>query len=352
MKRIFIASLSVCLALSVWVTEVQAAPSTKTKQQEKLKELQKNEQSKHKQLGQAQIELNKLKKEIAPIQKKMDEYDTQLAQANKDILANEKLLKEQEKQIKERVIHLYQTGEMGYMAQLLSAKTFSEFFTRVEGIRLIVMKDSNLLQEYKNTSKTITDKKKSIEVLRTKIQPLLAQEKKKLDEMDSKTKNLSKELKNIQHDEEVTEAAIKEQERLEKIASQQYNGNYGTGRLMKPAKGTITSKFGYRWGRQHKGIDMDDNAGKQIYAADSGVVILSKSDPDGYGHYIVIKHSNGLSTLYGHMYRSTVKVSVGDHVRKGQWIADIGNNGRSTGSHLHFEVHLNEKAVDPMPYIS
>jgi murein DD-endopeptidase MepM/ murein hydrolase activator NlpD len=352
MRRIFTASLAICLALSIGSADVYAAPSKKSEQQEKLKQLQKNEKSKTKQLGQAQIELNKLKKEIAPLEKQMDQYDTQLQQLNKDIAANEKLLQQQQKQLNARVIHLYRSGEMGYMGQLISAKSFGEFFARIEGIRLIVKNDSNLLTEYKNTAKSISDKKKSIEVLRAKIQPLFAKEKAKLAEIEKKTKGLDKELAKIQHDEEVTEAAIKEQERLERLASQKYSGDYGTGRLMKPAKGTITSYFGSRWGRQHKGIDMDDNYGKQIYAADDGVVILTKSDPDGYGYYIVIKHSDELTTLYAHMYRSTVRVSEGQRVKKGQWIADIGNNGRSTGSHLHFEVHKNGTAVDPMPYIS
>lgn len=356
MRHIFIASLSVCLALSIWSADVHAAPSKKAEQQEKLKELQENEKTKNKQLGQAQIELNKLKKEIAPLEKQMDQYDSQLQQLNKEIAANEKLLQEQQKQLNKRVIHLYQSGEMGYMGQLISAKSFGEFLARVEGIRLIVKNDSNLVTEYKNTAKSISDKKKSIEVLHAKIKPLFAKEKAKLAEIEKKTKGLDKELANIQHDEEVTEAAIKEQERLERLASQQYSGNYGTGRLMKPGIGSITSYYGSRWGRQHKGIDIDDNkpgpAGKKIFAADSGVVILTKSNPGGYGYYIVIKHSDGLSTLYGHMYRSTVRVKEGQRVQKGQWIADIGNNGRSTGSHLHFEVHKNGTAVDPMPYIS
>jgi murein DD-endopeptidase MepM/ murein hydrolase activator NlpD len=351
MKRVFTVGLAIVLAWSIGVADA-GAETTKSKQQEKLKELQKNEKTKHTELGKAQMELNKLKKEIAPIEKKMAEYDAQLEQNNKDIIENEKLLQQQKAQLNKRVVHLYKTGEMGYMSQLVSAKSFSEFLARIEGIRLIVKTDSVLLQELNATAEAIQKSKKSTEQLRAKLQPLFAQSKAKVEEIEKKTKALDKELANIKHDEQVTEAAIKEQERLERIASQQYTGNYGTGRLMKPAAGTITSGYGYRWGRQHKGIDMDDDRGKKIVAADSGVVILAKSDPDGYGYYIVIKHSDGLSTLYGHMYRSTVRVSVGDRVRKGQWIADIGNNGRSTGSHLHFEVHLNGKAVNPMPYIT
>jgi murein DD-endopeptidase MepM/ murein hydrolase activator NlpD len=116
--------------------------------------------------------------------------------------------------------------------------------------------------------------------------------------------------------------------------------------------GIFTSGYGMRNGRMHQGIDIAKYLGAPILAADSGVVVLMKSNPGGFGYYIVIDHGNGYKTLYGHMYRSTVTVNVGDHVKKGDKIAEIGNNGRSTGPHLHFEVHVNGKPVNPCRYFS
>jgi murein DD-endopeptidase MepM/ murein hydrolase activator NlpD len=123
------------------------------------------------------------------------------------------------------------------------------------------------------------------------------------------------------------------------------------GRFPWPCEGRITSGFGMRWGRMHKGVDIANLSGTPIYSVADGVVTVAKTDPGGFGFYIVIDHGRGISTLYAHMYPSTVKVQVGQQVKKGQLIAEIGSNGHSTGSHLHFEVHVNNKPVDPMSFL-
>jgi murein DD-endopeptidase MepM/ murein hydrolase activator NlpD len=89
--------------------------------------------------------------------------------------------------------------------------------------------------------------------------------------------------------------------------------------------------------------------GATIHAAASGKVIKNRPS-NGYGWIVVIDHG-GLTTLYAHMYGNTVTVNVGDRVAAGQKIAEVGNNGRSTGPHLHFEVWKNGRKVDPAPYI-
>ena len=123
----------------------------------------------------------------------------------------------------------------------------------------------------------------------------------------------------------------------------------GTGMAV-PAKGTLTSRFGSRWGRNHNGIDMSASIGTKIYAADSGTVTYSQFNDGGYGYLIKIDHSNGLETLYAHC--SELLVPAGTVVAKGDVIAKVGNSGRSTGPHLHFEVRLNGKPIDPMTYLT
>ena len=107
----------------------------------------------------------------------------------------------------------------------------------------------------------------------------------------------------------------------------------------------VTSKYGHRWGRKHKGLDIKVQVGDTIRAAFSGVVSVSKYDAGGYGYYIVIGHRRGLETLYGHLAKLTVR--PGQRVKAGDAIGLGGNTGRSTGSHLHFETRLNGKALDP-----
>ncbi|MFC7959127.1 peptidoglycan DD-metalloendopeptidase family protein [Rhodococcoides kroppenstedtii] len=125
---------------------------------------------------------------------------------------------------------------------------------------------------------------------------------------------------------------------------------------MKTSDGQVTSPFGARWGTQHNGMDIAGPVGAPIYAYADGVV--SKAGPaSGFGNWIVLDHNiDGrlVSTVYGHMFADGVLVKVGDRVTAGQHIANEGNDGQSTGAHLHFEYHPGGwapgNAVDPAPY--
>ena len=109
----------------------------------------------------------------------------------------------------------------------------------------------------------------------------------------------------------------------------------------------VTSNFGYRasFGRQHKGMDIKVYIGDSIHAAFSGKVRIVRYDRGGYGKFIVIRHNNGLETIYGHL--SEQLVSENQEVRAGEVIGLGGNTGRSTGSHLHFETRLCGVALNP-----
>lgn len=107
----------------------------------------------------------------------------------------------------------------------------------------------------------------------------------------------------------------------------------------------ITSNFGSRWGRQHKGLDIKVYIGDTIRAAFSGKVRIVRYERGGYGKYIVIRHNNGLETIYGHLSKQLVEEN--QEVRSGEVIGLGGNTGRSTGSHLHFETRLCGVALNP-----
>lgn len=123
----------------------------------------------------------------------------------------------------------------------------------------------------------------------------------------------------------------------------------GGGQLLTPVSGyRVTSGFGPRWGRTHQGVDLALPAGSRISAADHGTVIFSGCE-GGYGNLVKIDHGNGIVTYYAHC--SVLKVEQGQTVEKGQNIAAVGSTGNSTGPHLHFEVRVNGKNVDPMGYL-
>ena len=107
----------------------------------------------------------------------------------------------------------------------------------------------------------------------------------------------------------------------------------------------VTSNFGARWGRAHKGLDIKVYIGDTIRAAWAGKVRIVKYEGAGYGKYVVIRHNNGLETIYGHM--SAWLVEENQTVKAGQPIGLGGNTGRSTGSHLHFETRLCGVALNP-----
>jgi murein DD-endopeptidase MepM/ murein hydrolase activator NlpD len=122
----------------------------------------------------------------------------------------------------------------------------------------------------------------------------------------------------------------------------------GSGQLIWPANGSISSGFGWRWGRLHAGIDMPLPEGTGLRAAASGTVAIA-GWVGGYGNYTCIQHGGSLSTCYGH--QSSISVSVGQSVSQGQVIGYSGNTGHSTGPHVHFEVRVNGSPVDPLGYL-
>ncbi len=119
-----------------------------------------------------------------------------------------------------------------------------------------------------------------------------------------------------------------------------------------PIKGNfITSPYGYRpaFRRTHKGVDMRSAVGDTVYAAFTGKVRLTKFERGGYGFYVILRHDNGLETVYGHLTRFLVQPN--QYVKAGQPIALSGNTGRSTGPHLHFETRFMGYAINPAAII-
>ncbi len=126
--------------------------------------------------------------------------------------------------------------------------------------------------------------------------------------------------------------------------SQRFNG------YVWPTKGVLTSGYGWRWGRMHKGIDIAAPVGTPIIAAAPGEVISAGWNSGGYGNLVKLRHEDGSVTLYAH--NSRINVRRGQQVSQGQKIAEMGSTGYSTGPHLHFEIHSSGRgAVNPMAYL-
>lgn len=145
-----------------------------------------------------------------------------------------------------------------------------------------------------------------------------------------------------------------------KKASSGYTGSYTTtsygGRFIWPAVGanSISSGFGYRRSGYHGGVDIvkpgGHSTGALVVAADSGTVVTAGYH-SSYGYHVIINHGGGVTTLYAHMLKGSLKVSVGQRVSAGQALGNIGSTGNVTGPHLHFEVRINGNRVNPLPYL-
>ena len=117
----------------------------------------------------------------------------------------------------------------------------------------------------------------------------------------------------------------------------------------RPLDGAVMSPFGWRFGRQHTGVDIDGDTGDRVVAAAAGTVVHAGSY-FGYGETIMIDHGSGFATLYGHLSR--IDVAVGREVKLRQAIGLVGCTGACTGDHLHFEILIESEPVDPLPFLN
>lgn len=357
-----------------------------------------------------QSEVEKLDKQLNEISGKVKELDSQLSKKRQEIADTESALnkaKEQEKKqyrnMKKRIQFMYENGQTSYVEMLLSADSFTDFLNAVEYITQISQYDRKMLKEYQNMQVTIADTQKTLETDYASLQSLQAkvqEEKQAVAALESAKKgelnDVADDLTDAQSVAKAYEAEIQAQNEViaqiqaaQKRAAEQQavqqqaqaaeenqgatdaagenqntaqnttpSGNgQSTGSMMWPCPSSkrVTSDYGPRTSptngasSNHKGIDIGAAYGADIVAADGGTVLVATYSSSG-GNYVIIDHGGGLCTVY--MHASSLTVSAGQTVSKGQVIAKVGSTGISTGNHLHFGVTLNGVYVSPWGYVS
>ena len=161
----------------------------------------------------------------------------------------------------------------------------------------------------------------------------------------SKKEEIAENVKALAEAETAVAASI----HTEEVVIEEVPEDGGTGEFIMPTSGNLSSPFGKRWGKNHNGIDLAAAKGTPIYASDTGVVIVSEYQNNGYGNIVKIDHQNGFVTFYAHC--SKLHVKSGDIVKSGDLIAEVGSTGRSTGNHLHFEIRENDIPKNPFNYL-
>jgi murein DD-endopeptidase MepM/ murein hydrolase activator NlpD len=373
-------------------SELEKIRSEIKKLQQKMNDvdanLKKVQQDKQNVLNQKEVtmeQINELSAQIDSLEEELKLVDGRIAATEESLLQAGQELEEAKARIEERgelldarVRLLYTNGFVSYLDVLLSATSFSDFLDRFDSLQSILAQDKAILEAHKADKELIEQKKAQIEAELAGLQELYSKKEDYYNLLVDKEKEKevmilqynrqiealdqrAEELEEISEEQEkqLMELARKEKAAIEAEKKRKNTVYYTGGKLGMPIKDYkyVSSKFGPRThpvtgqkGKQHNGIDFAAASGTDIFAAESGTVIVAQS-MSGYGNTVIIDHGNGLWTLYGHIRKGGIKVKAGEVVKKGQKIAEVGSTGVSTGPHLHFEVRLNEKPVDPENYL-
>ena len=325
-------------------------------------------------------EANELQGSINKVKGKIEKTENQIDDIQADIDAKQAEFDETFDEYCQRLRAMYVSGHASNLEVLLTSSDISSILTRSEMIKSVSKRDSDTLNGLMEKMNESEKEKASLEKKRIELnedKDKLQSQKKKLDsniatvnasksELDaqiSEANALMRKLNDqtaeymetIEDNEDELAEIEAEIRRAQAANSGSMAGSTGSGAhsgsLGYPTNSRRVSAGypNYSSGRYHGGVDFPVPTGSPIYASASGTVIIAKNLNYSYGHYLVVDHGNGLSTLYAH--NSTLLVGVGDHVNKGQVIARSGSTGNSTGPHCHFEVRVNGTRVNPFNYL-
>lgn len=271
-------------------------------------------------------------------------------------------LQERREQVRRRLRWMYVRQDTGVLSAVLKSEDLSGVASRAALYERIARADRELFETYQRLREEVAKKKVRQDQLVVEIAALQRRQESQQAELQGVRQDKAAIVSRLWGKQEDLERLIRQLDREEaaieaRIAA--YNASTGKttglapfrGKFSKPVAGSVTSGFGMRRHpilrrtRMHNGVDFGARHGAPINAAADGIVI-SASYSSGYGNNVIIDHGGGISTLYAHCSR--MFVSAGQRVRRGQKIAAVGSTGLATGPHLHFEVRVNGKPVNPM----
>lgn len=388
--------------------EVQDAKAQQEKADSQSQEAQHYKNKTNLNLQYVLQQVDVVKGKMTEISTKIDDTEKSLNVTAAELDEAETRVASREELLGSRVRLMYTDGAVSYLDVLLASKSFSDFLTRTDSLKMIVDQDQELLVQHKLDKQLVVDKKKELEgqyaqakqlyttlesqrsLLKEKEaekQELIAYYDKEINESDDLSEEQNDKLVKLASERSALEsqkdkikaeeaarkaaaakkeAARRAAEAAKKAASAKSSSSSssatayagGDGPFLLPVgSATISSGYGPRThpitgekGKVHTGVDFAVGQGTKVHAADSGTVILSEWW-SGYGYCVIIDHGGGVWTLYGHIRKGGLLVSAGDKVNRGDVIAESGSTGNSTGPHLHFEVRIDGKTVNPMPYL-
>ncbi|MBW3605074.1 MAG: peptidoglycan DD-metalloendopeptidase family protein [Actinobacteria bacterium] len=256
-----------------------------------------------------------------------------------------------------RVVELYKRGVLDpTLHSLLMSSSTEQALSRAQVLNVVKHGDREALEQLLSSKTAADGQRKVYEQQQRAYETALREREDLLDELQDLRKTYERKIaacndKVVKLKQQERIAADDEAELAAALADQGeivVPPSVSSGGWTWPTPGTVTSGFGYRWGRLHAGIDIGASTGTPIYAARGGVVSYAGT-MGGYGNIIVVDHGGGMTTRYAH--QSQLGASVGQTVGAGARIGSVGSTGNSTGPHLHFEVRINDQPQNPMGYL-
>lgn len=316
--------------------------------------------------------INKIEAQIIEGETKLQETEDEISKLEKEIKQAKEKLKyiqkdynAQKEALENRLVALYEMGQTTYLDVLLNSKNITDFISRYYLIGEIAEYDNDLLETIEREKNKIEEISKQLSEKNETLKTAKNMQEKTLIALEN-----AKTIKNS-YAAELTEEELNTQKQIEEynskldnidaqmaiLAMVDGNSEYIGGEFSWPIPGytIITSPFGMRFHpilhyyRSHNGIDIGAKTGAPVIAANSGTVITA-SYVGSYGNVVMIDHGGGIVSNYGH--GSKILVKVGQVVEKGEVIMEAGSTGLSTGPHLHFEIKVNGKFVNPLPYVT
>lgn len=322
------------------------------------------------QINRINIQIAEYEDEIQSTTKSIESIQSVLEGKKEELKVAEENYNKQKNLLEKRLIAMYESSQTTYLDLLLGAADLSDFISKYYLVQEIAEYDKKAIRLVENTKKVVESQENEI----SKKNDILESTKERLtiqvDSMEVLIKDKTNLIEELTEEERALEIKLSEYEedkkQIEKELAELAKANsikasltpsecgYISPLIGKTRKNITTGFYGYSG---HTGVDFAVVSGTEIMAVKDGTVAISdaKKNSSGYyrsyGEYVVIDHHDGTMTLYAHGLPNSRKVEVGDEVVAGQTIMLVGSTGNSTGPHLHFEVRINGKCVNPTEYL-
>ena len=343
---------------------------------DEINNLQKEESGYLETLHKIEKLLQDTEKELQTIERDLGLAQKEIKQGEDELIREKHILKERTIVLENRLREIYKHRLTGYMEVLFNSESFSDFLTRFRYIKNILSLDAKIINDIRQQMEKIENNKINLENREEILSLLIKEVEKEKENIEFSIKSRKSIIDKIESQKEVYLKSLKELEQssqeinniIEKIYKQQEEDSKKVSQkevpaiTLKPKKGIlalpIQGKLISEYGRQentdfntytfNSGIDISAPLGQVVYAAGSGEIIYT-GNIKGYGQIIIIDHGGRVTTLYAHL--SKILIDIGDKVKKGQPIGQVGDSGGVSSTRLHFEVRVEGKPTDPMNWL-